>query len=126
MLQIATPPTPCKNDDRNYLARLRRLARRGFRVLKDWSGAWSLVDTRIAPQRALVGLVQVSLATIEVELNHPLPAPRQRSLKATLTRASRIVEAMRTYRAGAMAHHAAQAETEGEAETTKAEIGGVS
>ena len=109
MLYLA-PASPTRNDDRNALARLRRLAReRGLRILKDWTGTWSLVDAKIEPQRALVGLVHVSLAKIEAELGRPLPAPRQRSLKASLRRAERLVEALRAYRAGAMAYQAAQA-----------------
>src|SRR5262245_1030587 len=73
MLDITTVP----EKNYNYLARLRRYARaRGFRILKDWTGTFSLVDARIAPQRALDGLVHVPLATIGVALTTPLPAPK--------------------------------------------------
>jgi hypothetical protein len=62
-----------------HLARLRREAReRGFRILKDWSGRWSLVDARIEPQRALFGLLHVPLHRIEAALAAPLPAPKPR------------------------------------------------
>jgi hypothetical protein len=81
MLQISTHPDPYKSEQRTYLARLRREARqRGFRILKDWSGRWSLVDARIEPQRALFGLLHVSLQKIEIALATPLSArkPRRR------------------------------------------------
>src|SRR5215472_417618 len=120
MHDIATPPYYRKLEERNHLAHLRYLARlRGFRILRDWSGTWSLVDARIEPQRALVGLLHVSLTKIEAALLSPLPGPRPRSLKRSLTRAERLVEAMRAYRAGALAYHAAQAKVE--AETVKVE-----
>jgi hypothetical protein len=80
MLYLLTPTPDDKIQERRELARLRRQARkRGFRVLKDWSNTWSLVDARIAPPRALIGLAQVPLAMIEVELNHPLPPRRRRA-----------------------------------------------
>jgi hypothetical protein len=73
MDHIATLP----EKDQTYLNRLRRYARaRGFRILRDWTGTYSLVDARIAPQRALDGLVHVPLATIGVALTAPLPTPK--------------------------------------------------
>jgi hypothetical protein len=69
--------TTLPEKDQTYLNRLRRYARaRGFRILKDWTGIYSLVDARIAPQRALDGLTHVPLATIGVALTTPLPAPK--------------------------------------------------
>jgi hypothetical protein len=77
MLQITPPTTPCKNTEKRKLARLRRLAKpRGFRVLKDWSQTWFLVDAKIAPPRALIGLFHVSLSKIETALLTPLPPPQ--------------------------------------------------
>lgn len=59
---------------------LRRAAkRRGFRIVKDWTGTWSLVDIKIAPPRALFGLLDVSLAEIEVALSTPLPLSKIRT-----------------------------------------------
>jgi hypothetical protein len=85
MLDITTIP----EKNHNYLARLRRLARaRGFRILKDWTGAFSLVDARIAPQRALDGLVHVPLAVIGVALITPLPTPKPKRAKPATTIAS--------------------------------------
>jgi hypothetical protein len=82
MLQITSPTTPCKNSQSRLLARLRRMAKaRGFRIRKDWSGVWSLVDARIEPPRALVGLFHVSLPKIEAALLTPLPPPRVRKPK---------------------------------------------
>jgi hypothetical protein len=78
MLDITTLP----EKDQTYLNRLRRYARaRGFRILRDWTGAYSLVDARIAPQRALDGLVHVPLATIGVALTAPLPAPKPKRVR---------------------------------------------
>jgi hypothetical protein len=58
--------TTSQDPDKNYLVRLRRGAKkRGFRVLKDWTGRWSLVDAKIEPQQALFDLFHVSLSRIE-------------------------------------------------------------
>jgi hypothetical protein len=65
-----------------YLNRLRRYARaRGFRILKDWTGAYSLVDARIAPQRALDGLIHIPLTTIGIALTTPPPAPKPKRVR---------------------------------------------
>jgi hypothetical protein len=73
MDHISTQPEKIQT----YLNRLRRHARaRGFRILKDWTGIYSLVDARIAPQRALDGLTHVSLAAIGTALATPLPPPK--------------------------------------------------
>jgi hypothetical protein len=87
-----------------YLNRLRRQARaRGFRILKDWTGIYSLVDARIEPQRALDGLVHVPLAAIGVALMTPLPAPKpKRVRRATVVEPmARLVEAMNSKAASA-------------------------
>jgi hypothetical protein len=81
----ATPP----NDNKRQLARLRRAAKaQGFRILKDWTGAWSLVDTKIPPPQALVGLFHVSLEQIEVALSAPLPPPKTRTRKPAVANGS--------------------------------------
>ena len=75
-------PSPAPYNAKRHLARLRRIAkRRGFKVLGDWSGFWSLVDTRIEPPQALLGLFQVSLNEIGVVLSTPLPPPKTRKPK---------------------------------------------
>jgi hypothetical protein len=103
VLHIASPPPPNnQNLDRNHLARVRRQARkRGFRVLKDWSGSWSLVDARIQPPRALVGLVHVTLAKIETAVLTPLPEvpPRRRKAPAPSANESAVVGLMTALRA---------------------------
>jgi isopenicillin N synthase-like dioxygenase len=98
MLQISTHPHSDKSEHRTHLARLRREARqRGFRVLKDWSGRWSLVDARIEPQRALFGLLHVPLLKIECALATPLPAPkprRRRTITVTAAEADQEADAL--------------------------------
>jgi hypothetical protein len=71
-------PSDHQNLERNRLARIRRQARkRGFRILKDWSGAaYDLVCTSIHPPCALVELNHVPLGVIEAALSWPLPPPR--------------------------------------------------
>lgn len=64
---------------RNELPHLRRHAKkRGFRILRDWAGNYSLVDTRVNPQRSLTGLSHVPLGTIGDALVTPLPPPKIR------------------------------------------------
>jgi hypothetical protein len=78
MLHI-TPPLLSDNGERNHLARIRRQAKkRGFRVLKDWTGTFSLVDAKIEPPRALIGLVHVPLPKIETAVTTALPPPKVR------------------------------------------------
>jgi hypothetical protein len=88
MLHIASPPPPNnQNVDRNRLARIRRQARkRGFRILKDWTGAYNLVDTHVEPPRALAGLEHASLADIETAVTTPLPPPRPPRKRSTVER----------------------------------------
>jgi len=81
MLQL-TPSTSTPSP--RYLAQLRRIAeRRGFRILKDWTGTRSLIDAEIEPPRALMGLWHVSLNRIEAALMVPLPPPKTRVRKVT-------------------------------------------
>jgi hypothetical protein len=78
MLHInARLPSDNQNSDRNRLARIRRQARkRGFRVLKDWTGGYNLVDTHVEPPRALPGLEHAPLQDIETAVTTPLPRKR--------------------------------------------------
>jgi hypothetical protein len=82
MLQrdIWGPPSPDnQNLERNRLARIRRQAKkRGFRVLKDWSGTYSLVDIKVWPPLSLVGATHVPLAVIDMVVGVPLPLPPPR------------------------------------------------
>jgi hypothetical protein len=98
MLDISTHCPIHKPDERKLLGRLRREAKaRGFRVLKDWSGRWSLVDARIEPQRALFGLLHVPLLKIEHALATPLPAPkprRRRTIMVTVAEADQEADAL--------------------------------
>ena len=55
---------------------------RAFRDLKDWSGNWSLIDAKISPPRALIGLFNVALVKIETALLAPLPTPKPRKRRA--------------------------------------------
>jgi hypothetical protein len=74
---------PPNRNIRPSLARIRRQAkRRGFRVLRDWAGGYSLVDAKIEPQRALLGLDHAPLWTIEQTLFTPLPEPPPRRKRA--------------------------------------------
>jgi hypothetical protein len=75
--------SPLPEKTKTYLNRLRRYARvRGFRILVDWQGTYSLVDTRIAPPRALDGLTHVPLVTIGIALTTPLPPPRPKRTRS--------------------------------------------
>jgi hypothetical protein len=64
---------------KNRLAKLRRQAkRRGFRVLRDGTGAFSVIATKIEPPRALVGLEHAPLWAVEQAMFAPLPEPPPR------------------------------------------------
>ena len=70
MLQVAS---------RSSLAKTRRRAKvRGFRVLKDGCGFYSVIDTKVEPPRPLVGLDHVPLWVIEQVIITPLPEPPPR------------------------------------------------
>jgi hypothetical protein len=61
---------------RNSLAKTRRRAKaRGFRVLKDGCGCYSVIDTKIEPPRPRVGLDHVPLWVIEQVIATPRPEP---------------------------------------------------
>jgi hypothetical protein len=85
MLYITNEPpnaTPNNDDNKRKLARLRRAAKeRGFRILKDWTGAYSLVDA--TPPQTLIGLFQVSPEQIGAALSKPLAPPKTRARKPT-------------------------------------------
>jgi hypothetical protein len=73
-------PSPTPRDDKHYLAWLRRIAkRRGLRILKDWSGYYSVIETKVQPPSALMGLWQVSLNEIDTALSAPAPVLRRTS-----------------------------------------------
>lgn|SRR5262249_4353355 len=94
MLHIASPPPPDnQNVEPNHLARIRRQARkRGFRILRDWQGTFSLVDTKIEPPRALAELTHVPLPTIETAISTPLPPPRLPRKRPGMARLTEAVE----------------------------------
>jgi hypothetical protein len=70
---------------RNNLARIRRQAkRRGFRVLRDGTGNFTVISTAIEPPRPLVGLDHVPLWVIEQVVLTPLPEPPPRRRMARL------------------------------------------
>ena len=70
MLQITSP---------NSLSKLRYQARkRGFRVLRDGCGCFSVISTQIEPPRPLVGLDHVPLWVVEQVIATPLPEPPPR------------------------------------------------
>jgi hypothetical protein len=57
---------------RSSLAKTRRRAKaRGFRVLNDGCGCYSVIDTKIEPPRPLVGLDHVPLWVIEQVIATP-------------------------------------------------------
>jgi hypothetical protein len=78
MLHI-TPLPASDNAERNALARIRRLAKkRGFCVLRDGTGNFSVISTQTEPPRPLLGLDHVPLWVIERVVLTPLPEPRPR------------------------------------------------
>src|SRR6516225_11877562 len=91
---------------RNSLAKTRRRAKaRGFRVLRDGCGYYSVIDTKIEPPRPLVGLDHVPLWVIEQIISTPLPEPpprRQRTARPV--EPTPIVEAVAPVVAEAPAH----------------------
>ena len=91
---------------RNSLAKTRRRAKaRGFRVLRDGCGCYSVIDTKIEPPRPLVGLDHVPLWVIEQIISTPLPEPpprRQRTARPV--EPTPIVEAVAPVVAEAPAH----------------------
>ena len=55
-----------------------RARKRGFRVLQDGCGCFSVIDTKIEPPRPLLGLDHVPLWVIEQVITTPLPEPKPR------------------------------------------------
>jgi|SRR5215831_10506899 len=75
MLHI-TPLPPSDNGERKTLAKIRRLAKkRGFRILRDGTGNFSVISTQTEPPRPLLGLDHVPLWVIEQVILTPLPEP---------------------------------------------------
>jgi hypothetical protein len=91
---------------RSSLAKTRRRAKaRGFRVLKDGCGYYSVIDVKLEPPRPLVGLDHVPLWVIEQVISTPLPEPpprRQRT--AHPVEPTPIVEAVAPVVADTPAH----------------------
>jgi hypothetical protein len=64
---------------RHSLHKIRYQAKkRGFRILRDGCGCFSVIDTKIEPPRPLVGLDHVPLWVIEQVITTPLPEPPPR------------------------------------------------
>jgi hypothetical protein len=71
--------TTSQDPDKNYLARLRRDAKkRGFRVLRDGCGNFTVISTKIEPPRPLLGLDLAPLWAVEQAIATPLPEPQPR------------------------------------------------
>ena len=103
MLQIASSTS---------LSKIRyRAKRRGFRVLRDGCGCFTLIDTKVEPPRPLVGLDHVPLWTIEQIILTPLPEPPPRRKRmARLAEPAPTVQAVASIEATpapahAQAHH---------------------
>jgi hypothetical protein len=93
MLQMTSP---------NSLSKLRYQARkRGFRVLRDGCGCFSVISTQIEPPRPLVGLDHVPLWVVEQVILTPPPEPPPRRKRRARTP---IVEAVAPVVAEAPAH----------------------
>ena len=68
---------------RSQLAKIRREAKkRGFRVLRDGTGNFSLINVKVEPPRPLLGLDHVPLWVIEQVIFTPLPEvpPRRKRM----------------------------------------------
>jgi hypothetical protein len=84
--------------------------KRGFRVLRDGCGCFSLIDTRVEPPRPLVGLDHVPLWVIEQVIATPLPEPPPRRKRtARPSESAPVIQAVAsaeiTAPAHAQAHH---------------------
>jgi len=90
---------------RSSLSKIRYQAKkRGFRVLRDGCGCFSVIATRIEPPRPLVGLDHVSLWVIEQVIATPLPErPPRRKRMARLAEPTPIVEELAPVEASASA-----------------------
>jgi hypothetical protein len=100
MLQITSP---------NSLSKLRYQARkRGFRVLRDGCGCFSVISTQIEPPRPLVGLDHVPLWVVEQVIATPLPEPpprRQRTVRPVTPIVEAVAPVVAEAPAHAQAHH---------------------
>jgi hypothetical protein len=94
---------------RSSLAKTRRRAKaRGFRVLKDGCGCYSVIDTKIEPPRPLVGLDHVPLWVIEQVIATPLPElppRRQRTARPVEPTTVSTMPVVAETPAHAQAHH---------------------
>jgi len=97
MLQVTSPLS---------LVKIRYRARkRGFRVLQDGCGCFSLIDIKVEPPRPLVGLDHVPLWVIEQIILTPLPeAPPRRPRMARLAEPTPTVQAAASVETSAPAH----------------------
>jgi hypothetical protein len=83
MLHI-TSPSPSDNGERLALAKIRyRAKKRGFRILRDGTGNFTVIVTLVEPPRPLLGLDHVPLWVIEQIILTPLPEPRPRRKRTT-------------------------------------------
>lgn|SRR5262245_36874141 len=93
------------------LAKIRRHAKkRGFRVVRDNCGNFSVIDTRIEPPRPLLGLDHAPLWAVEQAVLTPLPEPPpRRKPVARLTEPAPVVQTVAPAETGAsapaQAHH---------------------
>jgi hypothetical protein len=82
MLHLSPLP-PSDNGERKTLAHIRyRAKKRGFRVLRDGTGNFSVISTQTEPPRPLLGIDHVPLWVIEQVILTPLPesAPRRKRM----------------------------------------------
>jgi len=98
MLDVTFPLDSRNNVDPPGLRRLRKEARtRGFRILRGHPG-WSLIDSRIEPQRALRGLSDTTYAQIEAALATP-PRPMRAYRRKRASGLVQIANALRDFEA---------------------------
>ncbi|HKA54767.1 MAG TPA: hypothetical protein VKJ47_13995 [Candidatus Binatia bacterium] len=92
---------------RKQLAKIRREAKkRGFRVLRDGTGNFSLINLKVEPPRPLLGVDHVPLWVIEQVIFAPLPEPppRRRRMARLSGEAVPTVQATTPVEMGAPAH----------------------
>ena len=111
MLHI-TPLPPPDNGERLALAKIRyRAKKRGFRILRDGTGNFTVVAVLVEPARPLLGLDHVPLWVIEQVISTPLPEPPPRRKRmARLAEPAPTVQAVASIEATpapahAQAHH---------------------
>ena len=93
MLHLSPLP-PSDNGERKTLAHIRyRAKKRGFRVLRDGCGCFSLINIKVEPPRPLIGVDHVPLWVIEQVISTPLPEPKPRRKRmARLAEPAPVVE----------------------------------